>query len=268
MACRSPIRFISRIFKVWISAFDPEAVERIDVYSGGFPVRYGTRSGGVIDIEPRSVASGFENTLGVSLLAYEVASVGQAETLPVDWLVTARHSVSDVVLKPVNGHEGEPQFSDSLGRLRWRLTDQSAVTLGWLLLDDQIALTSRSLDEEARANYRDEYAWLAYDIAPGPWRARTVVSASWADRSRTGSLNAPRFASESLSEEREFQSVEFQSLLTYAPRADRAWRLSLEATDAEADLMYRRLGAFSPKSRRDSNAPSTTHCVPSSSHER
>jgi len=53
------------------------AVERIEVYSGGFPVRYGTRSGGVIDITPRTVSSGYENSLGASLIAYNASSVGR-----------------------------------------------------------------------------------------------------------------------------------------------------------------------------------------------
>src|SRR6185369_3101678 len=33
-----------------VSAFADSVVDRVDVYSGGYPVRYGTRSGGVIDI--------------------------------------------------------------------------------------------------------------------------------------------------------------------------------------------------------------------------
>jgi len=37
-------------FQSLISAIDPAGVERIEVFSGGFPVRYGTRSGGVIDV--------------------------------------------------------------------------------------------------------------------------------------------------------------------------------------------------------------------------
>ena len=37
-------------FQSLISAIDPAGIERIEVFSGGFPVRYGTRSGGVIDI--------------------------------------------------------------------------------------------------------------------------------------------------------------------------------------------------------------------------
>ena len=39
-------------FQSLISAIDPAGIERIEVFSGGFPVRYGTRSGGVIDITP------------------------------------------------------------------------------------------------------------------------------------------------------------------------------------------------------------------------
>jgi outer membrane receptor protein involved in Fe transport len=235
-------------FQSLVSAFDPEAVERIEVYSGGFPVRYGTRSGGVINIEPRALDSGYENTLGVSLLAYDVASVGQSDRWPVDWLVTARHSVSDVVLKPVNGHDGEPQFSDTLGRLRLRFEDGSALTLGWLLLDEEIALATRALDEHADASYRDEYGWIAFEADPsGRWHSRTVVSGTWADRSRNGTLNAPGLANEQLSEEREFSNLAFQSRLTYTPRPGQSWDMSLEASRAKADLSYDRRGGFTPE---------------------
>ena len=46
-------------FQSLISAIDPAGIERIEVFSGGFPVRYGTRSGGVIACHIRvSVKSG------------------------------------------------------------------------------------------------------------------------------------------------------------------------------------------------------------------
>jgi outer membrane receptor protein involved in Fe transport len=56
-------------FQSLISAFDPAAVEQIDIYTGGFPVKYGTRSAGVIDLTPRSVQSGYENRVGLSRLS-------------------------------------------------------------------------------------------------------------------------------------------------------------------------------------------------------
>ena len=61
-------------FQSLASAFDPAAVKRIQVYSGGFPVSYGTRSGGVIDVEPRSLDAGYEHAFGASLNAVDAAS--------------------------------------------------------------------------------------------------------------------------------------------------------------------------------------------------
>jgi len=103
------------------------------------------------------------------------------------WGATLRLSVSDVVLKPVNGHEGEPVFMDTLGRVRWRNDDGSAWTFGWLLLEDHIKFSTTALDEQAGAHYRDEYLWLARDEVFGDsLRARTVISSSWGERARTG----------------------------------------------------------------------------------
>ena len=233
-------------FQSLISAFDPQAVERIEVYSGGFPVRYGTKSGGVIDVEPRAVDEGYENALGVSLLAYDASSVGHSERWPLDWLVTLRHSVSDVVLKPVNASDGEPKFSDSLGRLRWQTDAGGAYTLGWLLLDDSIDFSSGSLDELAEGHYRDEYMWLAYDGVHGDrWRSRTVLAGAWAERSRTGDFDAPGIADEQLDESRHFSSAEMRTHWTYRPSPRRSWDLGFETTHAHADLRYDRLGGFS-----------------------
>jgi outer membrane receptor protein involved in Fe transport len=233
-------------FQSLVSAFDPEAIERIEIYSGGFPVRYGARSGGVIDLEPRSVPSGYENTLGVSLLAYDASTVGTSERWPIDWLATARHTVSDVVVKPVNGSQGEPQFSDSLGRVRWHGEDGASITLGWLLLDDRIDLSTRSGDEIASARYRDEYAWLVHEQSYGDlWHSRTVLSQAWAERSRGGVLNAPGIAMEQLQEERDFSAAELRSYWRFEPDKNSWWDFGVEATQADAELLYDRTGGFS-----------------------
>jgi len=57
MASRWSIRFTSKNFQNLISALIRPPSERIDVYTGGFPVKYGTRSAGVIDVTPRTVDS-------------------------------------------------------------------------------------------------------------------------------------------------------------------------------------------------------------------
>src|ERR1700676_2221746 len=116
VALSDPFHFKS--FQNLLSVFDPVAVDRVEVYTGGFPVNYGTRSAGVLDLTPRSVESGNEQRVGASLLSYDFSSVGRAESWPIDWLVTARHSTDNSVLQPIEGESGEPTFADSIGRVR------------------------------------------------------------------------------------------------------------------------------------------------------
>ena len=234
-------------FQSLVSAFDPAAVKRIEVYSGGFPVSYGTRSGGVIDVEPRSLSAGYEHAFGASLLAYDAATTGRAESLPVDWLATLRHSVPDVVLKPVNGHEGEPVFMDTLGRVRWRNDDGSAWTLGWLLLEDHIDLSTTSMDEVTQAHYRDEYLWIARDeVFSDNLKARTVISGFWGERVRAGNLDEPGIGIESLDEGRHMSSIDLRSLWTWHMDDRTTWNYGIEASHAQADLRYDRTGSFAP----------------------
>ena len=66
------------------------------------------------------------------------------------------------LLDPVEDGFGKPEFSDTLGRLRWS-TEKGAWTAGWLLLDDRLELGAADDEEQATARYRDEYVWLARD---------------------------------------------------------------------------------------------------------
>ncbi|HRX90253.1 MAG TPA: TonB-dependent receptor plug domain-containing protein, partial [Steroidobacteraceae bacterium] len=93
--------FHLKSFHSLISAIDPAAVDHMEVYSGGFPVRYGTRSGGVIDIAPRSRDSGHENAVSLSLLTVGASSVGSSERWPLEWLVAARLGTITLVLEPL-----------------------------------------------------------------------------------------------------------------------------------------------------------------------
>ena len=123
-------------FQSLISAIDPAAVESIEVFSGGFPVRYGQRSGGVIDITAPTIDAGHEYRANLSLISGGVSSIGKSEQLPLEWVAAIRRSTLDII-DPVEDQFGKPQFSDSLGRLRWT-TERGAWTLGWLLLDDRL----------------------------------------------------------------------------------------------------------------------------------
>jgi outer membrane receptor protein involved in Fe transport len=232
-------------FQSLISAFDPSAVERVDIYTGGFPVKYGTRSAGVIDLTPRSVQSGYENRIGLSRLSYDLSTVGHAERWPIDWLVTVRHSVHDIVLKPINGDIGEPTFVDALGRVRWQLNDVSAWTLGWMLLDDRVRLATDPSTEQATVHDHDLYTWLAADWAfTGALHSRTSLSLMNAERSRNGSLTLANIASGSLDERRDSASIGLRSDWTYVRSAELSWNFGAEVMRERADLSFIRREQF------------------------
>jgi outer membrane receptor protein involved in Fe transport len=228
-----------------ISAIDPAAVERIEVFSGGFPVRYGTRSGGVIDITAPSRSVGYENRVGASLISAGASSVGSSERWPLEWVVAIRRSTLDL-LEPVEEGFGQPQFSDSLGRLKYR-TGHGAWTAGWLVLDDRIELGQADDAETAKARYRDEYVWLARDHEfNAQLRTRATAVLTGSERHREGTLDQPGVATGSLEDTTEFERVELSNLWTWDRRADITDTFGAEFTVSDAQYEYLRSAEYSP----------------------
>jgi len=228
-----------------ISAIDPAAVERIEVFSGGFPVRYGTRSGGVIDITPPSRSAGYENRVGASFISAGASSVGSAERWPLEWVAAIRRSTLDL-LEPVEEGFGQPQFSDSLGRLRYR-TDHGAWTLGWLVLDDRIELGKDEDAETAQARYRDEYLWLARDHEFGKQlRMRATAVLTGSERHRDGELDQPGVAVGNLAETSEFARMELSNVWTWERRDDVTDTFGGEFAASDAEYDYVRTADYSP----------------------
>jgi len=233
-------------FQSLISAIDPAAVERIEVFSGGFPVRYGTRSGGVIDIAAPERPSGYENRVSGSLISAGVSTVGKSERLPVEWLFAIRRSTLDL-LEPVEDNFGTPQFSDSIGRLQWN-TQNGAWTLGWLLLDDRIELGNPGDEETAKATYRDEYFWLARDHEFNPQlRTRATLVVTDSTRHRVGMLDEPGVAAGTLDAAIEFDRLEASNVWIYEPQASTTYTFGIEAASSSADYAYSRAALYDPE---------------------
>jgi len=228
-------------FQNLISAFDPATVERIDIYTGGFPVKYGTRSGGVIDITPRAVDSGYEHSLGADLLSYDLSSVGRSESLPIDWLATARRSTPNVTLQPA-GDIGEPSYFDVLGRLRWRIAPNAALTFGGLMLDDQVSSSSVDVGiQQAVAHDRDIYAWGIAEWAPSSAiHSRSSIALTDSARNFTGQLNLPGAASGQLAENRDVTTIDLRTDWTYLQSAALLWDFGAETTLEYAELNFAR----------------------------
>ncbi|MEO8313170.1 MAG: TonB-dependent receptor [Pseudomonadota bacterium] len=227
-------------FQSLISAIDPAAVERIELFSGGFPVRYGTRSGGVINIVPTDRESGFENSVGASLLAMSASTVGRSERMPLEWLVTARRSALDL-LEPVESGFGSPQFADSIGRFRWTASESLIWSAGWLLLEDKIRLGDPADEEFAIASYRDGYSWLSLEFNPDErLSSRTTAVATSTKRVRSGISVRPGVSAGEVSEARSARSLEVLTDWVYTPYGDTEWNVGAALTSTGSNVDYRR----------------------------
>jgi hypothetical protein len=238
--------FHMKDFQSLLSAFDTAAIDRMDVYSGGFPVQYGTRSGAVIDITPRSLSSGYECTVGASKLAYEASSVGSADVWPVDWLATVRNSAPEVAARPGNGRTlGAPQFTESVGRVRWHQGVDTAWTLGWLLLDNRTSLATVPTAETSVARYRDEYVWAAFDanVVEG-LHSHTMLALTDAGRTRDGFLRLGGIVSGHVGDDRSFSGAQLRNEWTYRLDPQLTVDYGLEAGESSARLRYGRVEHF------------------------
>jgi hypothetical protein len=238
-----PFHFKS--FQSVLSVFDPSTVARADVFTGGFPVKYGTRSGGVIDLTPRSIESGSEYAVGASTLSYELGSVGRGATWPIEWLLNARVSIDHSVVKPLAGEHGEPTFADGIGRVRWAMSSTAALTLGIIVLDDRITLSSDGTQNMAADSSRDLDTWLRWDWNPAnSIVSHTSVALGNTERNSSGSLNLPGLADGSLFAERSFSTRGLRSEWSYVPSNALEWDFGGEFSREDAELAFQRHEAF------------------------
>jgi hypothetical protein len=243
IALVEPFHF--RSYQSVMSIFNPSTVNRADIFTGGFPVNYGTRSGGVIDLVSRSVDSGYEYGFGASLLSYDLETVGRSENHSIDWLLVARLSSDDSVLHRLLSEMGEPEFYDVVGHIRWSVDPTSAITLGWLILDDKV--TFNSPEEHAVGRSTDLKSWLRWDWTPAATvQSHTSLAAANTERYNDGDLSVPGFADGSLRAERSFSDFSLRSDWTYMPSAALRWSFGGEFTRENADLLFLRNEVFAP----------------------
>jgi outer membrane cobalamin receptor len=241
----SPFHF--KNFQGLISAFDPATIDRIDVFTGGFPVKYGTRSAGVIDIAPRSETAGYQNRIGASLYSYDASTVGRADELPVEWLGSIRHSTQILSLEPRNGDIGEPGYLDTLGRVRWKVNPDVALTLGWMLLDDRVQLSPDPASERANAHNRDVYSWIAANWDPaGALHSRTSIALMSSDRGLLGSISAGTAATGDLQQRGDISTLDARTEWTFLQASSILWDTGAEVTAERADLGFDRRESFAP----------------------
>lgn len=160
-------------FQNIFSIVDDRAVNAIDVYTGGFPARYGNRMSGVIEITTGRSPAEPRREIGVSMFSLLANAQGRAGD--VDYLVSARRGNLDQVLKRVDSSLGRPRYHDAFARARHALTPEASITVGGFLSHDDATLTE---DETVASSKIDSgHLWARLELDHGGGLASSATLA-------------------------------------------------------------------------------------------
>ena len=187
------------------SAIDPDIVSDIRVYTGGFPVTFGDRSSGVVEVAPRLPERQFHGQAVFSLFTAGASADGSWNDGAGDWAVAARRSNMSLFFNLANQSIGEPDYHDLYAHVGHRINDQFAISANALSFVDQIVASDTDQEENARAEYRDDYYWLRMDFgASDGLGGRMLIARTELGSDRSGTTDLPGIAAGSLTDERDF----------------------------------------------------------------
>jgi len=187
------------------SSIDPAIVSDIRIYTGGFPVAFGDRSSGVVDIAPRLAGEGLQGQAVASFFTLGASLEGTTGDGATDWAVAARRGNMDLLFDLIDSPLGEPEYHDFYARAGHRFNDWLALSANALAFDDQILAFDSDQEEEAVAEYRDQYYWLRLDLGSADgFGGRVLAAHTLLESERSGTADLPGVGSGTLADERHF----------------------------------------------------------------
>jgi len=216
---------------------DQGVIAGIDFYSAGYPVHYGDRMSGVVDISLREPPTGTYTELGLSLFNTSALSMGRfGGGDRGDWLVSVRRGNLDLIADAVNPDLGSPLYEDALAHVGWNIGRATYLSANLLFSYDKISLSTSDKQEVATAAYQNAIAWLK---AETEWTDRlsstTLLSTTEVRNKRFGDADTPGVMSGSVDDRRDFTATSLNQHWQFDASDSWAFRggFDLKALDAE-----------------------------------
>ncbi len=153
--------FHVRDYQNIFSAIDARAIEGVEVYTGGFPVRFGDRMSGLVLMESLEAEKSRHTEIGLSAFNTSFLIAGNNEDKR--WLFSARRGNLDLLIDP---KFGEPSYYDVFAQFQFDATPDMTVSVNGLYADDLISVvleTDPDEREAASSKTRNAQVWLQLD---------------------------------------------------------------------------------------------------------
>jgi outer membrane receptor protein involved in Fe transport len=229
--------FHIRDYQNVFSAIDARAIAGVEVYTGGFPVRYGDRMSGLVLMDSIEAEAGSHNELGLSVFNTSALTAGSRG--PHSWLFSARRGNLDIVIDP---KFGQPSYYDVFGEYAVELTPDVRLSINTLYAEDQVELileTDPAEREQIVSNTKNAQIWMRLDSRWSPeLESSTVLSFTDFSNRREGSANDPEKMIAEVRDVRDVRQVSLRQEWAWSPSERHRTQWGIHATWGKADYAY------------------------------
>lgn len=229
--------FHIRDYQSIFSAIDARAIEGVEVYTGGFPVRFGDRMSGLVLMESLEPLRARHNEIGVSV--FNTSALMAGNNADSRWLLSARRGNLDLV---IDEKFGKPNYYDIFAEFGFDLSPDTTLSINGLFADDQVELILETDPEELEqitSRTKNAQVWMQLE---NRWsdelQSKTVLSAVKFENRRFGSVNDDAKIVGLVRDDRQVSEYAFRQDFTFTRSDTHLFRWGIEAAYSEASYLY------------------------------
>jgi len=229
--------FHIRDYQNIFSAIDARAIEGVEVYTGGFPVRYGDRMSGLVLMDSLDSEKSRHTEIGLSVFNTSFLAAGDDNDR--SWLFSARRGNLDLVIDP---KFGQPSYFDAFGEYTFEITPNTRLSVNALYADDQVKLvleTDPAEREQVTSDTSNAQLWLRLDSSWSPTLASsTVLSMVDYSNVREGYANDPEKLIAAVTDERDVSQFALRQDWIWSPSQRHRTQWGIHVAYGEANYSY------------------------------
>ena len=229
--------FHIRDYQNIFSAIDARAIEGVEIYTGGFPVRYGDRMSGLVLMDSIESEQSRHSEIGISVFNTSMLTAGGSGNK--SWLLSARRGNLDIVIDP---RFGQPSYYDVFGEFAYEFTPRTRLSFNVLYANDAIDLvleTEPTERDEISSDTRNTQLWLRLDSRWSDTLTSTTVlsSVNYSNR-RRGFTNDREKMVATVEDNRDIQQLGIRQDWLWSPTDVHWTQWGISAITGEASYVY------------------------------
>jgi outer membrane receptor protein involved in Fe transport len=229
--------FHIRDYQSIFSTIDSRAIEGVEVYTGGFPVRFGDRMSGLVLMESLESVKPRHTEIGLSVFNTSFLTSGNETDR--DWLVSVRKGNLDLVIDP---EFGSPSYFDVFGEYSFDISPSATLSLNALFAKDDVEVILESEPAELErivSSTRNAQFWVQLDNQwSGELSSKTVLSGVSFDNRRHGSLDDAEKLVAAVDDYREVEQISLRQDWTWSSSQTHLAQWGIEVTYLNALYDY------------------------------